>query len=150
MTHIDKTLRQIKAKLDEVLTEYSATDTQIIATIHNDSEFFGSLKYFQMQAKKTELGTAHTKLTNALVAIEQYLKYGGPRHDTSSRLLVRSEPPPLAPQGTRRERERLPRANTMEGGRRRKNSRTPTHLHDEEETRTYNSILETPGPPGPS
>lgn len=74
MTHTDKTICQIKAKLDEILTEYMGIDTQISAAIHNDSEFFGSLKYFQMQAKKTELGTAHTKLTNALVAIEQYLK----------------------------------------------------------------------------
>lgn len=44
------------------------------ASIHNDSEFFGSYKYYQMQAKKAELSTAHSKLTNALVAIEQYLK----------------------------------------------------------------------------
>lgn len=72
--YIDKTLRQIKAKLDEVLTDYNDTDTQIIAAIHNDSEFFGSYKYYQMQAKKTELGTAHTKLTNALVALETYMK----------------------------------------------------------------------------
>ena len=72
--YIDKTLRQIKAKLDEVLTEYCDIDTQIIASIHNDSEFFGSYKYYQMQAKKAELSTAHSKLTNALVAIEQYLK----------------------------------------------------------------------------
>lgn len=74
MTHIDKTIRQIKAKLDEVLTDYNDTDTQIIAAIHNDSEFFGSLRYYEMQAKKAELSKAHTKLTDALVAIEQYLK----------------------------------------------------------------------------
>lgn len=74
MTHIDKTIRQIKAKLDEILTEYMDIDTQISAAIHNDSEFFGSYKYYQMQAKKTELGTAHTKLTNALVALETYMK----------------------------------------------------------------------------
>ncbi len=74
MTHIDKTIRQIKAKLDEVLTDYNDTDTQIIASIHNDSEFFGSLRYYKMQAKKAELSKAHTKLTDALVAIEQYLK----------------------------------------------------------------------------
>lgn len=72
--HIDKTIRQIKTKLDEILTDYNDTDTQIIAAIHNDSEFFGSYKYYQMQAKKTELSNAHSKLTNALVAIEQYLK----------------------------------------------------------------------------
>lgn len=72
--YIDKTIRQIKAKLDEVLTEYCDTDTQLIASIHNDSEFFGSYRYYQMQAKKAELSKAHTKLTDALVAIEQYLK----------------------------------------------------------------------------
>lgn len=72
--YIDKTIRQIKAKLDEVLTEYCDTDTRIIAAIHNDSEFFGSYRYYQMQAKKAELSKAHTKLTDALVAIEQYLK----------------------------------------------------------------------------
>lgn len=74
MTHIDKTIRQIKTKLDEILTDYNGIDTQISAGMHNDPEFFGSYKYYQMQAKKAELGTAHTKLTNALVAIEQYLK----------------------------------------------------------------------------
>jgi hypothetical protein len=74
MTHIDKTIRQIKAKLDEVLTDYNDTDTQIIAAIHNDSEFFGSFRYYEMQAKKAELSKAHTKLTNALVALETYMK----------------------------------------------------------------------------
>lgn len=74
MTHTDKTIKDIKTKLDEILTEYLGIDSQIEAGMHNDPEFFGSLKYFQMQAKKTELGTAHTKLTNALVAIEQHLK----------------------------------------------------------------------------
>ena len=74
MTHIDKTIRQIKTKLDEILTDYNGIDTQISAGMHNDPEFFGSYKYYQFQAKKTELGTAHTKLTNALVALETYLK----------------------------------------------------------------------------
>lgn len=72
--HINKTIKDIKAKLDELLTEYLSADRQIEAGMHNDPEFFGSYKYYQMQAKKTELGTAHTKLTNALVAIETYLK----------------------------------------------------------------------------
>jgi hypothetical protein len=72
--HINKTIKDIKAKLDEILTEYLGIDSQIEAGMHNDPEFFGSYKYYQMQAKKTELGTAHTKLTNALVAIETYLK----------------------------------------------------------------------------
>ena len=74
MTHIDKTIRQIKTKLDEILSDYFSIDTQISAGIHNDPEFFGSYEYYQLQAKRTELGTAHTQLTNALVAIEQYLK----------------------------------------------------------------------------
>lgn len=74
MTHIDKTVRQIKTKLDEILTDYNGIDTQISAGMHNDPEFFGSYKYYQLQAKKTELGTAHTKLTNALVALETYMK----------------------------------------------------------------------------
>lgn len=72
--HIDKTIKDIKTKLDEILTEYLGIDSQIEAGMHNDPEFFGSYKYYQMQAKKTELGTAHTKLTNALVALETYLK----------------------------------------------------------------------------
>lgn len=74
MTHIDKTIRQIKTKLDEILTDYNGIDTQISAGMHNDPEFFGSYKYYQMQAKKVELGTAHTKLTDALVALEKYMK----------------------------------------------------------------------------
>jgi hypothetical protein len=72
--HIDKTIKDIKTKLDEILTEYLGIDAQIEAGMHNDPEFFGSFKYYQFQAKKTELGTAHTKLTNALVALETYLK----------------------------------------------------------------------------
>lgn len=72
--HINKTIKDIKTKLDEILTEYLSIDSQIEAGMHNDPEFFGSFKYYQFQAKKTELGTAHTKLTNALVAIETYLK----------------------------------------------------------------------------
>ena len=74
MTHINKTIKDIKTKLDEILTEYLSIDSQIEARMHNDPEFFGSFKYYQFQAKKTELGTAHTKLTNALVALETYLK----------------------------------------------------------------------------
>lgn len=74
MTHINKTIKDIKTKLDEILTEYLSIDSQIVAGMHNGPEFFGSCKYYQMQAKKTELGTAHTKLTNALVALEIYLK----------------------------------------------------------------------------
>lgn len=73
-THINKTIADIRAKLDEILTEYLGIDSQITAGISNDSEFFGSFRYYEMQAKKTELGTAHTKLTNALVAMELYMK----------------------------------------------------------------------------
>lgn len=72
--HIDKTITEIKAKLDDLFTEYLSTYAHIEAGMHNDQEFFGSYKYYQLQAKKTELGTAHAKLTNALVAIETYLK----------------------------------------------------------------------------
>lgn len=72
--HIDKTIADIKTKLDEILTEYLGIDSQIESGMHNDPEFFGSYKYYQMQAKKVELGTAHTKLTNALVALETYMK----------------------------------------------------------------------------
>lgn len=74
MTHINKTIKDIKTKLDEILTEYLSFDSQIEAGMHNDPEFFGSFKYYQFQAKKAELSTAHTKLTNALVALETYLK----------------------------------------------------------------------------
>lgn len=73
-THINKTLADIRAKLDEILTEYLGIDSQITAGTSNDSEFFGSHRYYQLQAKKTELADAYHKLTNALVAIEQYLK----------------------------------------------------------------------------
>lgn len=72
--HIDKTIADLKTKLDEILSDYLSIDTQISAGMHNDPEFFGSYKYYQLQAKKTELGTAHTKLTNALVALETYMK----------------------------------------------------------------------------
>ena len=72
--HIGKTCEAIKAKLDEILTDYMSAGHQIEAGMYNDPEFFGSYDYYQLQAKKTELSTAHTKLTNALVAIEQYLK----------------------------------------------------------------------------
>lgn len=74
MTHIDKTIRQIKTKLDEILTDYNGIDTQISAGMHNDPEFFGSLKYYEFQIKKTELGAEHTKLTDALVTLEKYMK----------------------------------------------------------------------------
>ena len=48
-------------------------DYQISAGLSNDSQFFGSLKYYELCAQKAELGKAHTKLTDALVAIESYL-----------------------------------------------------------------------------
>ena len=39
----------------------------------NDSDFFGSMKYYELQTKKAELSKAHSKLTDALVAIEMYM-----------------------------------------------------------------------------
>ena len=63
----------IKAKLDEILKDYLDADQQIEAGMHNDSEFFGSMKYYELQAKKAELSKAHSKLTDALVAIEMYM-----------------------------------------------------------------------------
>ena len=63
----------IKAKLDEILKDYLDADQQIEAGMHNDSEFFGSKKYYELQAKKVVLIEAHSKLTDALVAIEMYM-----------------------------------------------------------------------------
>lgn len=63
----------IKAKLDEILSDYLGADQEIEAGMHNDSEFFGSMKYFELQAKKAELSKAHSKLTDALIAIEMYM-----------------------------------------------------------------------------
>lgn len=64
---------KIKDRLDEILTDYMSLDNQISAGLSNDSQFFGSLKYYELCAQKAELGKAHTKLTDALVAIESYL-----------------------------------------------------------------------------
>ena len=72
--HIEKTLTEIKAKLDELLTDYMNADRQIEAGMHNDSEFFGSYKYYELNAEKTKAADAYHKLTTALVAIETYLK----------------------------------------------------------------------------
>ena len=72
-THIDKTKDAIKAKLDELLREYMSADRQIESGKHNDSEFFGSMKYYELQAQKTKVADAHHRLTNALVAIEMYM-----------------------------------------------------------------------------
>lgn len=72
--HIDKTKEAIQAKLDELLTEYLSADRQIEAGMHNDSEFFGSAKYYELNAEKTRTADAYHHLTNALVAIETYLK----------------------------------------------------------------------------
>ena len=72
-THIDKTKDAIKAKLDELLTDYMGADRQIEAGMHNDPEFFGSMKYYELNAEKTKTSDAYHKLTNALVAIEMYM-----------------------------------------------------------------------------
>lgn len=74
MTHVDKTIKAIKDRLDEILTDYLGADQQIEAGMHNDPDFFGSMKYYELQAKKADLGKAHTKLTDALVALEMYMK----------------------------------------------------------------------------
>ena len=71
--HIHKTTSAIKAKLDEILSDYLGADSQIETGMHNDPNFFGSYKYYQLQARKADLGKAHSKLTDALVAIEQYM-----------------------------------------------------------------------------
>ena len=73
MPHINKTIKDIKTKLDEILTEYLSIDSQIEAGMHNDPEFFGSLKYYELNAEKTRTSDAYHKLTNALVAIQTYL-----------------------------------------------------------------------------
>lgn len=72
--HIDKTIAGIKAKLDEILTDYMNADRQIEAGLHNDSEFFGSMKYYELNALKIKHSDAYHKLTNALVALETYMK----------------------------------------------------------------------------
>lgn len=72
-THIDKTKEAIKAKLDELLTKYLSADNQIEAGMHNDPEFFGSMKYYELNTEKTKTSDAYHKLTNALVALETYM-----------------------------------------------------------------------------
>ena len=67
------TTDEIKDRLDEILKDYLGADQEIEAGMHNDSEFFGSMKYYELQAKKAELSKAHSKLTDALVAIEMYM-----------------------------------------------------------------------------
>lgn len=62
----------IKAKLDEILSDYLATDAQIEAGLKNGN-FFGTEKYYELMKVKDEKLTAHSKLTDALVAIEQYM-----------------------------------------------------------------------------
>ena len=64
---------QIKKRLDEILSEYLSVDAQIVAGIHNNSEFFGSLDYYVLNSKKDDLLRAYHKLTDALTAIEQYM-----------------------------------------------------------------------------
>jgi hypothetical protein len=71
--HIEKTKETIQAKLAELLTEYRNADRQIKAGMHNDSEFFGSLKYYELNAEKTRTSDAYNRLTNALAAIQTYL-----------------------------------------------------------------------------
>lgn len=72
--HINRTIEAIKDRLDEVLAEYNCIDEIISKKMQSDPEFFGSLKYYEFQIKKTELGAEHTKLTDALVTLEKYMK----------------------------------------------------------------------------
>lgn len=67
------TTNQIKDRLDEILTDYLGIDSQIIAGCHNDKDFRGSFKYYELNAKKEDLSKAYHKLTDALVAIEKYM-----------------------------------------------------------------------------
>lgn len=66
------TTKAIKAKLDEILSEYLAADAQIEAGLCNGN-FYGSDKYFELVKIRAERLTAHHKLTDALVAIETYM-----------------------------------------------------------------------------
>ena len=72
--HINKTIQAIKARLDEALVQYNGIDQQIGDGMYNDPDFFGSMKYYELQADKTRLGTEYQKLTAALVALEMYMK----------------------------------------------------------------------------
>ena len=63
----------IKAKLDAILSDYMSADQQIEAGMHNDPDFFDSYRYHDLTNKKAMLLHAHHKLTDALVAIEQYM-----------------------------------------------------------------------------
>ena len=63
----------IKAKLDEILSDYMSADYQIEAGLHNDSNFFDSIRYHELTNQKAKLLHAHHKLTDALVAIEMYM-----------------------------------------------------------------------------
>lgn len=67
------TTDEIKDRLDDILRDYLSTDAQIQAGLTNGSGFFGSEKYYELQHIKDDLLTAHRKLTDALVAIEQYM-----------------------------------------------------------------------------
>lgn len=67
------TTDEIKDRLYEILRDYLGADQLIEAGMAYDSEFFGSMKYYELQAKKAELSKAHSKLTDALVAIEMYM-----------------------------------------------------------------------------
>ena len=73
MTPKDKTLNAIKAVLDETLMQYLALDKEISSRCETDSYFFGSEEYIDMTAERLYLGKKHTKLTDALTTIIEWL-----------------------------------------------------------------------------
>ncbi len=67
------TTDQIKNVLDEILSEYLATDKEIQDGLSSTSEFFSPSLYSDLTQKKEALQTAFRKLTEALTAIHQYM-----------------------------------------------------------------------------
>lgn len=67
------TTDEIKDRLDEILTDYLRIDKQIQDRLSSQNDFFDSDEYHELTNQKAMLLTAHHKLTDALVAIEQYM-----------------------------------------------------------------------------
>ena len=67
------TTTQIKNRLDNILSEYLAIDKELQDGLSRSSDFFDSDRYHDLTNKKAVLLTAHGKLTDALIAIEQYM-----------------------------------------------------------------------------
>lgn len=72
-THINKTIADIEAKLAALITECRIADREIKERMQNDSEFFGSFQYYELQAKKVELSDAYNKLFSAVTNIRAYM-----------------------------------------------------------------------------